>query len=108
MSTIDPVADPAADAAVRGDDFRGHAGGPSIGRPAEFDQVALQVVFAVFGRVEDALFGDDAAQAGHGAVADFYGFQAEVVQFFGDGGVVGVGDGIGSGTCRPVSEELTA
>ena len=60
---------------------------------AEFDQVALQVVFAVFGRVEDALLGDDAAQAGHGAVADFYGFQAEGVQFCGDGGVVGVGDG---------------
>ena len=60
---------------------------------AEFDQVALQVVFAVFGRVEDALLGDDAAQAGHGAVADFYGFQAEGVQFLGDGGVVGVRGG---------------
>ena len=59
----------------------------------QLHQAALQVVFAVFGGIENALFGDDAAHSGDGAVADFHAFQAEVVQFFADDGVIGVSAG---------------
>ena len=54
----------------------------------QLHQTALQVVFAVLTGVEDALFGDDAAQAFHRAGADFHLFQAKIVQFFADDGVI--------------------